>query len=99
MEHGHTRSDRARLDIKNIQFTLRAYRKQTGFWPPESTWSEALVTKRFLEREPLDPWDNPYRYRLESTDGGEGEPRITSVGRDGAADTDDDLEFAKNRTP
>ncbi len=99
MGHGHERSDRARVDIKNIQSTLRAYRKQTGVWPPESSWSEALVTKRFLEREPFDPWENPYRYRLESTDGGEVEPRVTSVGRDGVADTDDDLGSQKTETP
>lgn len=96
MGHGNQRSDRARLDLTNIQNTLRVYRKQTGGWPPEERWAEALVTKRLLEREPMDPWDHPYRYRLDSTDGGELEPRVTSIGRDGVAGTEDDLDLAEN---
>lgn len=51
---------------------------------------ESLVSKQLLERAPLDPWEHPYRYRLLPVDGGEPEPCITSAGRDGEPDTDDD---------
>lgn len=83
--------DRARLDITIIHSALSAYRARKGAWPPEDRWSEVLVAARILEQSPLDPWDHPYQYRLEVTDGGEAQPVVTSLGRDGAADTDDDL--------
>jgi hypothetical protein len=50
-----------------------------------------LVAAQILEKTPVDPWDQPYEFRLEAIDGGEAQPVVTSVGRDGVAGTDDDL--------
>ncbi len=91
MGHCHPKPDRAQLDVANLRNALTAYRKMTGAWPLEASWSEALLKKGILEREPLDPWDHPYLYRLEVADGGEFVPRVTSMGPDGVAETEDDL--------
>ncbi len=88
---GDQKSDRARLDVGNLHHALKAYRARKGGWPPKDRWSEVLVAAQILKQFPLDPWDRPYQYRLEATDGGEGQPVVTSLGRDGVADTDDDL--------
>ncbi len=82
---------RATGDIANLHLALRTYRANTGTWPPEATWSEALVAREILEKDPTDPWDWPYTYRLASSDGGEPVPVVTSVGRDGTAGTEDDV--------
>ena len=54
-------------------------------------WSEALIDAGILKSAALDPWDHPYQYRLEFVDGGEAQPVVSCVGRDGVPDTEDDL--------
>ena len=85
------KSDRARLDLRNIRQALNAYRERTGVWLPEQRWAEALIDSQMLGREPLDPWDRPYRYQFEILDAGERRPVLTSLGRDGELGTDDDI--------
>ncbi|MBM4783918.1 MAG: hypothetical protein GQE15_40120 [Archangiaceae bacterium] len=81
----------ARHELLTINDALNAYRSQNGSWPSEADWAERLVAARLLERAPLDPWGNPYRYRLESADGGEQRPVVSSLGADGELETADDL--------
>lgn len=88
--HGDLKGDRARLDATNLRRALAFYRDRHGGWPREERWAASLVAKQVLEREPLDPWEQPYRYRLLAQDGGQPAPCITSAGRDGVPDTDDD---------
>lgn len=89
--HRYGHEDRARLDLKNLNDAFEAYRRKRASWPAETGWAEQLVDAGILASEPLDPWDHPYEFALESTDGGELVPRLTSVGRDGEAGTDDDI--------
>jgi general secretion pathway protein G len=91
MGHGHQKSDRARVDIRNIESAVKGYRARTGAWPHEESWCEELVAAQILERCPLDSWDHPYQYRLEAADGGDPQPVVTCLGKDGLDGTEDDL--------
>ncbi len=97
-ERGQT-VERARSDVGNLHTALRTYRRQVGSWPPEATWSEALVARGIFEKTPTDPWDRPYVYRLVSTDGGAPEPVVTSLGQDGVPDTADDVAYRPTAFP
>jgi hypothetical protein len=88
---GDQNSDRVQIDLTDLHRVLKQYRDRAGAWPAEARWSEVLVEARLLERSPLDPWDRPYQYRLEVVDGGETQPVVSCMGRDGVAGTEDDL--------
>jgi hypothetical protein len=83
--------DRARMDLGNVQRALETFRQRTGALPPEAGWVEALVAAGILERTPLDPWDRPYEYRREALGDGGVRARVSSLGRDGAPNTADDI--------
>lgn len=93
--HRDQKADRARLDMRNIHHSLDAYRAHTGVWPPEASWTLVLIDARMLGGKPLDPWQRPYRYRLEAP---EAEPRLTSLGPDGELGTEDDILERKQLT-
>lgn len=81
----------AHHELLTINDSLNAYRTLKGNWPSEADWAERLVAARLLERAPVDPWGNPYRYRLESADGGNQRPAVISLGPDGEPGTSDDI--------
>jgi type II secretion system protein G len=74
-----TRSDRARLDIKNICNALKLYRAHKGRYPTTQEGLRALVSIQALEQLPKDPWNYEYHYALQG-----GLPIIWSNGADGA---------------
>ena len=88
---GDPKSDGVQIELTDLHRVLKQYRDRTGAWPAEARWSEVLVEAQMIERSPLDPWGHPYQYRLEPTDGGEAQPVVTCLGRDGVRDTEDDL--------
>jgi hypothetical protein len=76
------RSDFARLDAGNLHHAAKLFHAKTGRLP---TGTGELVSKQFLEKDPLDPWGNPYRYWIVR-----GEPTFVSLGADGACDGEDE---------
>lgn len=80
-----------RQDLPVIQRALQDYRVASGHWPSESSWREKLVAAKLLERAPLDPWGNAYRFRVERSDAGVEGACVVSDGPDGVAETADDL--------
>jgi general secretion pathway protein G len=63
---------RAQQDIRGIESALKLYRLDNYKYPTTDQGLEALVEepadasvrnwKRYLDRQPLDPWKNPYEY-------------------------------------
>jgi len=65
------RRTKAKVDIRNIQSALALFKTDTGRFPATSEGLEALVsdpgikgynTDAYLDKVPLDPWDNKYIY-------------------------------------
>ncbi|TVQ61541.1 MAG: type II secretion system protein GspG [Phycisphaerales bacterium] len=86
-------SDRAReqqtkTSIKMIESALKQYYFTHGRYP---TSEEGLMTlvPDYLESQPLDAWKRPFVYFSPGTGGRDFE--IISLGRDGNADTEDDI--------
>src|SRR4051794_8205484 len=68
-------SVRADADVNTITGLLRTYEAMNLSPPSEEQGLEALVTKpsgepnptrwhQFLQKLPVDPWNNPYKYRV-----------------------------------
>lgn len=93
----------AQADINsNIGLALKLYKLDNGRFPTTSQGLKALMSKPssspapnnwngpYLEKEPLDPWKNPYQYK------GPGSHNTTeydlySLGPDGVDGTEDDV--------
>jgi type II secretion system protein G len=96
------RKQRAQNDLRTIAGQLRLYQSDSGFLPTSEQGIEALVTKptgspkpskwrKLLERNPLDPWGEPYIYRPQD-DGF----ALASSGPDREQGSDDDLVFTSS---
>jgi general secretion pathway protein G len=91
----------AQGDFNAISTAVKTYQLNAGTLPSTSQGLQALVTKptspplpkrwtKVADKVPLDPWQNPYRYRNPGKkDSSTFE--IYSVGPDGQEGTDDDL--------
>jgi len=75
------KSDRAKLDIQNIDQGLKLYYTQKGKYPDTGEGIGALVTGKQLESTPKDPWGHDYVYKYPGEHGDE--PDIISYGADG----------------
>lgn len=64
---------KAKQDIRAIQSALEMYKLDNFVYPTTDQGLQALVTKptvdpvpphwkQYLDRVPIDPWDNPYQY-------------------------------------
>ncbi len=82
---GQAKTDRARLDIKQIENALKLYYVKKGNYPDTATGLKALVDTKNLDKLPMDPWGKEYVYLLES-----GKPVVISYGRDGTPSGDDE---------
>ncbi len=96
-EPGRARQAAARAQIERFQLALQMYANDNGMLPTERQGLEALVRQPeiapfppnyperggYLDttRLPLDPWGNPFDYRVPGRDGQPYE--IISYGRDG----------------
>src|SRR4030042_3494309 len=72
----------AKLQIKNFNLPLQEYMSARGNYPATDEGLDALVKDGYLKKVPLDPWGNPYQYRLPGESDTE-EFDIWSFGGDG----------------
>jgi len=88
---------RASTDIKSISSQLELYKAENYQYPSTDQGLEALVNKpsgdptpknwrQYLNKTPLDPWENPYKYL---SPGSHGDFDIYSFGPDGIQSDDD----------
>ena len=93
----------AEADINsNIGLALKLYKLDNGRYPTTSQGLKALSAKPsstpaatnwngpYLEREPLDPWKNPYQYKSPGAHNPDGYD-LYSLGLDGVEGTEDDV--------
>lgn len=89
----------ARSDISTISQALELYKLDNGFYPSMDQGLEALVKKTnispeptnwnpdgYLKKLPMDPWGNPYMYRIP---GEHGKYDLYSFGADGQESGED----------
>jgi len=87
----------AKSDITNIKNSLQLYKLKNIQYPSTDQGLEALVSKpsgdpepkswsKMLDKTPVDPWDNPYKYL---SPGSHGDIDIYSLGPDGRQSDDD----------
>ena len=93
---------RAGMDCASIGSALKAYAEKGARPPTTGQGLEALVERPTVEplpedwariaiQVPLDPWRQPYHYRLLSEAEGAFRWELRSVGPDGIAGTEDDI--------
>ena len=92
------RVDKARAELPQIMQALKMYKLDNGRYPAQDQGLTELRTKPnsgtvppnwrgpYLERDPQDPWGNPYQYLIPGSHGGDVE--VISLGRDGVAGGD-----------
>lgn len=86
----------------NISTALKLYQLDNGNFPTTEQGLEALLTKPgtepvppswngpYLEKNPIDPWGNPYKYRSPGTNNKTGYD-LYSMGKDQTEGTEDDV--------
>lgn len=93
--------DKARIDIQRLEDAMRMYKMQNNKFLTTEQGLEGLVTQTdidpvpkrfpeggFIDKLPLDPWDNPYTL---VSPGEFGKFDIFSMGPDGTPGTEDDI--------
>ncbi len=90
----------ARADVNaNIATALKLYELDNGNYPSSGEGLNALMQRPssavnwngpYLEREPLDPWGKPYKYRAPGTQRPQSYD-LYSAGKDGQEGTADDV--------
>jgi general secretion pathway protein G len=93
----------AEADINlNIANALKLYELDNGNFPSTEQGLDALLSEPssdpkplnwhgpYLEREPIDPWNNRYQYKYPGTNNPNGYD-LYSIGKDGIEGTDDDV--------
>ena len=91
------RASAAKADIEmNIATALKLYELDTGTFPTTEEGLQALMTQTassvnwrgpYLEKEAVDPWGRPYKYR--SPGQNRSDYDLYSLGRDGRESEDD----------
>jgi hypothetical protein len=82
-----SKRERAGNELGELEWALRTYKVRTGQLPRTGDWPE-LVKARALEKEPRDPWGNPYVFSVAE----DGQTEVSSLGADGqpGGDADDE---------
>ena len=86
------KSDAAAIQVQNLASVLDLYRLDVGHYPNVQDGLQALVTKPsdapnwagpYVKKQSMlvDPWGNPYRYKLDANGD---EPGVYSLGADNA---------------
>lgn len=70
---------RARAQIRRLEGYFQAYHKSMGRFPTEQEGFTPLIQAKVLDKAPVDPWGNPYVYRMDGVRAG-----LVSYGSDGA---------------
>lgn len=71
--------DRATLGVLQLSKDLQTFHARYGRYPSKQKGFQELVDRGLAETVPRDPWNRPYRYRLEG-----GVPVVLSHGADKA---------------
>ena len=102
------RSEQARVAVSqadvdlNIATALKLYELDNGSFPTTDEGLNALLSapstaKRwkgpYLDKTPMDPWDNPYKYRSPGTHRTDFD--LYSLGKDGTESSDDVINWQK----
>lgn len=93
--------NRCRGDLLSVNSAVRAYVVSAGRPPTTEQGLEALVTRPTLEplpedwvqvmfKSPMDPWRQPYHYKLLSEVDGVSRWELRSAGPDGVTGNEDD---------
>jgi general secretion pathway protein G len=84
----------ARGDLGSLDTALKLFRLDTGAFPSSEQGLDTLLNATgkgpYLEKKPLDPWKNPYRYKCPGVHR-TGSFDVFSMGRDGKEGTEDDI--------
>jgi general secretion pathway protein G len=93
----------AQSDINaNLAMALKLYQLDNGNFPTTEQGLDALITKPgtdpvpsnwngpYIEKNPIDPWGNTYRYRCPATNG-KTSYDLYSLGKDGIEGNEDDV--------
>jgi general secretion pathway protein G len=95
----NTRVARAYQDLHDLPRFFEKHKSVTGKLPTTEEGFHALIQRpegtsgrwlKTMDKVPIDPWGNRYRYRKSTRDGVE-IPEILSAGKDGLIGTEDDL--------
>jgi general secretion pathway protein G len=80
----------AKVDTRTLREVLNRYKIDNRRFPTEAEGLAALTNseKRYLDKLPVDPWGQPYRY---ANPGKRQEVEVFSYGPDGKPGTDDDI--------
>lgn len=100
----NSKDQAAQMQARGILTTLTSYQMAAGHYPSESQGLKALVNKptsapipkrwkQLEETVPVDPWQNEYIYKYDSSSAF---PEIISKGQDGKLGTDDDISSKDN---
>jgi general secretion pathway protein G len=76
------RVQQARTDIMTIKNAADLYYNKHSSYPSTDEGIQALVSERFLDHMPRDPWGNPYVYRYPGVHNQDG-PDIGTYGSNG----------------
>ena len=94
---GEAAITKARVDLSTLSSALTEYAVRNGGQFPETL--DVLVTPddsghTYLQSRtlPIDPWRHAYGYEPPRPGSGEPRPRVHSLGPDGQANTNDDLD-------
>ncbi len=78
----------AKGDIEAMKTALDHYKRKKGRYPSTSDGLEAIAEFMDDEKIPIDPWGNPYIYKLEDSS----HYLITSYGADGQEGGESDID-------
>ncbi|CAM3356126.1 general secretion pathway protein GspG [Corallococcus sp. ZKHCc1 1396] len=68
----------AREQIRRLEGFFKAHHRLMGFFPTQEQGFTPLIDSKVLEGPPIDPWGNPYVYRMSGKTGA-----VLSLGSDG----------------
>ncbi|SET56998.1 type II secretion system protein GspG [Stigmatella erecta] len=69
---------RARAQIRRLEGYFQAFHRATGRFPTEAEGFTPLIQAKVMDTPPMDPWGNPYVYRMNDVRAG-----LVSYGSDG----------------
>lgn len=98
----NARRTRAKADIDAVTSALTLYESNNLRLPTQEQGLQAMVVKpttapiprnwsKLMKAVPLDPWGSEYQYRIPATRSQDNDYDLFSMGKDGKADTEDDV--------
>ena len=85
---GRAEATTAKVDITGLSAALHIYRMNHGVYP---TSTDELQTERLISSVPVDPWGNPYIYRVPGRSEDFEVYTLGADGREGGSGADADI--------